>query len=104
MSYFTGTTVARSRRVPVRWTGKTRRRVAAGLAEVRRSVPRLHLRILSANVFRAYNAYGREIRELVSSLGLDSAVHIENGADPASRGRGDAPLRLRRYFVGARDI
>jgi teichuronic acid biosynthesis glycosyltransferase TuaC len=53
------------------------------VAEVRRSVPRLHLRILSANVFRAaYAKDRREIRELVSSLGLESVVRIENGADP----------------------
>jgi teichuronic acid biosynthesis glycosyltransferase TuaC len=52
------------------------------VAEVRRTVPRLHLRILSANAFRAYASDRRQIHELVSSLGLDSAVCIENGADP----------------------
>jgi glycosyltransferase involved in cell wall biosynthesis len=42
----------------------------------------LHLRILSANAFRAYASDRHQIHELVSSLGLDSAVCIENGADP----------------------
>ena len=52
------------------------------LAEARRILPKLHLRILSSNAFRAYAADRREMRQLVSSLGLEGAVHIETGADP----------------------
>jgi teichuronic acid biosynthesis glycosyltransferase TuaC len=52
------------------------------IADVRRTMPRLHLRILSANAYRAYAADRREIRELISSLRLDAAVNLENGADP----------------------
>jgi len=52
------------------------------LAEARQSLPKLHLRILSANAFRAYDTDYRKMRELVSSLGLDSVVSLENGADP----------------------
>jgi glycosyltransferase involved in cell wall biosynthesis len=51
-------------------------------AEVRRAMPRLHLRILSANAFKAYATDRREIRQLISSLGLDAAVSLENGKDP----------------------
>jgi teichuronic acid biosynthesis glycosyltransferase TuaC len=52
------------------------------LAEVRVTLPQLHLRILSANAFHAYTTDYRKMRELVSSLGLDSAVGFENGVDP----------------------
>jgi len=52
------------------------------LAEVRRALPQIHLRILSANAFRAYGADRREVRSLISSLGLESAVRVVNGADP----------------------
>jgi teichuronic acid biosynthesis glycosyltransferase TuaC len=52
------------------------------VAEARRTVPGLHLRILSANAFRAYPADQREMRELVRSLGLDDVVHIMKGSDP----------------------
>jgi glycosyltransferase involved in cell wall biosynthesis len=54
------------------------------LAEARRTAPELHLRILSGNALRAYSAELREIRELVSSLGLDAAVRVEEGANPAA--------------------
>jgi len=52
------------------------------LAEARRVLPKLHLRILSSNAFRAYDADRRQMRRLVSLLGLEGAVHIETGADP----------------------
>ena len=52
------------------------------LAKARRILPKLHLRILSSNAFRAYAADRREMRQLVSSLGLEGAVHIETGVDP----------------------
>jgi glycosyltransferase involved in cell wall biosynthesis len=52
------------------------------LAKARQALPRLHLRVLSANAFRAYATDHREMRELISSLRLDSAVYIENGVDP----------------------
>jgi glycosyltransferase involved in cell wall biosynthesis len=51
-------------------------------AEVRSAMPRLHLRILSANAFSAYATDRREMRHLISSLGLDAAVSVENGKDP----------------------
>src|SRR5258708_23653660 len=54
------------------------------LAEARRSMPSLRLRILSGDVFRAYASDRREIHELISSLGLESAVRIGNGADPSA--------------------
>ena len=54
------------------------------LAEVRRTVPGLRLRILSGNALRAYAGEVREMRALVSSLGLDVAVQVENGASPAA--------------------
>ena len=54
------------------------------LAEARRSMPSLRLRILSGDVFRAYASDRREIHELISSLGLESAVRIENGAHPSA--------------------
>jgi glycosyltransferase involved in cell wall biosynthesis len=54
------------------------------VAEARRTAPEIHLRVLSANAFRAYGADRRAMRALVSSLGLDTAVHIENGAEPAA--------------------
>ena len=52
------------------------------LALVRRTIPELRLRILSADAFRAYARDRREIRELIATLGLDSAVEIVNGSDP----------------------
>jgi teichuronic acid biosynthesis glycosyltransferase TuaC len=54
------------------------------LAEARRTLPRLHLRVLSANAYRAYGADRRAMRELISSLGLGAAVRVENGAAPAA--------------------
>ncbi len=53
------------------------------LANVRRTMPEVHLRILSASAFRTYAKDRREMHELISSLGLDSAVEITNGVDPA---------------------
>lgn len=52
------------------------------LAIVRETIPDLRLKILSANAFRAYGRDRREVRELISSLGLDSAIQVVNGADP----------------------
>ena len=52
------------------------------LAEVRRTMPKVHLRILSSNARLAYNKDRREVRQLISSLGLEEAVRVETGADP----------------------
>jgi glycosyltransferase involved in cell wall biosynthesis len=52
------------------------------VAQVRRSIPELRLRILSANAFRAYGSNRRDARRLISELGLDPAVTIVNGSDP----------------------
>jgi glycosyltransferase involved in cell wall biosynthesis len=51
-------------------------------AEARRTVPRLRLRILSAKAYRAYVNDRREVRQLISSLGLEGAVRVEDGLDP----------------------
>lgn len=48
----------------------------------RRSVPGVRLRILSANAFRAYGRDRREVRDLISELGLEPAITVVNGADP----------------------
>jgi len=53
------------------------------LVEARRSIPDLRLRILSANAFQAYGSDRREIRDLISSLGLEAAVTVVNGASPS---------------------
>jgi glycosyltransferase involved in cell wall biosynthesis len=52
------------------------------VAEARRTLPRLHLRLLSANAFRAYGADRRQMRTLIAELGLEAAVRVEHGADP----------------------
>ena len=52
------------------------------LAEARSILPKLHLRILSSNAFRAYAEDRREMQQLVSSLGLEAAVQIETGVAP----------------------
>jgi len=52
------------------------------LAMARRSAPELHLKILSANAFRAYGRDRREISALIEELGLAASVQIVNGADP----------------------
>jgi len=52
------------------------------LAEVRRILPKLHLRILSSNASRAYAADLREMPQLICSLGLEGAVRVETGVDP----------------------
>jgi glycosyltransferase involved in cell wall biosynthesis len=52
------------------------------VAEVRRTRPEIHLRMLSANAFRAYSRDRRETAALISSLGLDDAVTVVNGSDP----------------------
>jgi len=54
------------------------------VAEVRRTMPDVRLRILSANAFRAYGADRREMTDLISSLDLQTAVTVVNGADPAA--------------------
>jgi teichuronic acid biosynthesis glycosyltransferase TuaC len=52
------------------------------LAIARRELPRLRLRILSADAYRAYSRDRREVRALIGSLGLESAVEIVQGSDP----------------------
>lgn len=52
------------------------------LAIARRSMPALHLRVLSANAFQAYGKDRREMRALIGQLGLTDAVTIVDGADP----------------------
>jgi glycosyltransferase involved in cell wall biosynthesis len=51
-------------------------------AEARLTLPRLRLRILSANAFRAYRKDRCEVQQLISSLGLEGAVRVETGLDP----------------------
>ena len=51
------------------------------LAEVRRTHPDVHLRILSADAYRAYGSDRREMQELIGALGLESAVSVETGTD-----------------------
>ena len=53
------------------------------VAEVRQAMPGLHLRILSATSLHAYARDRREMRALISSLGLDDAVRVASGTDPA---------------------
>jgi teichuronic acid biosynthesis glycosyltransferase TuaC len=65
------------------------------LAEARKSMPSLHLRILSANAYRAYGSDRREVRRLISALGLDEAVHVVHGTEP----RGVADAMRRAAFV-----
>jgi glycosyltransferase involved in cell wall biosynthesis len=52
------------------------------LAEVRRTRPALHLRVLAANTFENYGADLAEVKALIRSLGLESAVRFEAGAEP----------------------
>jgi teichuronic acid biosynthesis glycosyltransferase TuaC len=52
------------------------------LADVRRTMPELHLRIIASNAYGAYRKDWNDVRALVSSLGLDRAVVIEHGKDP----------------------
>jgi glycosyltransferase involved in cell wall biosynthesis len=52
------------------------------LADVRRAVPSMRLRILSSTAFKAYGADRKEVFDLVGSLGLTDAVRVEHGADP----------------------
>ena len=52
------------------------------VAEARRTLPQLHLRLLSANAYRAYGADRRQMRTLIAELGLEAAVRVEHGADP----------------------
>jgi glycosyltransferase involved in cell wall biosynthesis len=52
------------------------------LALARRQRPRLHLKILSANAFRAYSQDRREVNELIDRLDLASAVRIVGGSEP----------------------
>jgi teichuronic acid biosynthesis glycosyltransferase TuaC len=49
---------------------------------VRRSVPDVRLRILSANAFRAYGRDRREVRDLIARLRLEPAITFVDGADP----------------------
>jgi len=52
------------------------------LALARKQRPRLHLKILSANAFRAYSRDRREVNELIDQLKLASAVRIVAGSEP----------------------
>jgi glycosyltransferase involved in cell wall biosynthesis len=52
------------------------------LALARRRRPQLHLKILSANAFRAYSQDRREVTGLIEELGLSAAVRIVDGSDP----------------------
>jgi teichuronic acid biosynthesis glycosyltransferase TuaC len=53
------------------------------LALVRRTMPQLHLTILSANAFRAYGADRKEVESLIETLDLQKAVRVVNGTTPA---------------------
>ncbi len=53
------------------------------LADVRGTMPQLRLRIISASAFRTYAADRSEMHALIASLGLESAVTIVNGVEPA---------------------
>lgn len=52
------------------------------LALARRQRPTLHLKILSANAFRAYSQDRREVHSLIEQLDLTAAVRIVEGSDP----------------------
>ncbi len=52
------------------------------VAEVRRQMPDVRLRILSANAFRAYSADRQAMADLITSLGLQTAVTVVNGSNP----------------------
>ncbi|MEO8484474.1 MAG: glycosyltransferase [Acidobacteriota bacterium] len=54
------------------------------VAAVRRDMPDIRLRILSANAFQAYGADRREMTDLIASLDLQTAVTVVNGSDPAA--------------------
>ena len=51
-------------------------------ALARREAPRLRLRILSANAFRAYGRDRKEMHAVIDELGIASAITLVNGADP----------------------
>jgi glycosyltransferase involved in cell wall biosynthesis len=53
------------------------------LAEARESMPELHLRILSGTAFKAYGKDRQAMRDLIATLGIESAVTLVDGADPA---------------------
>ena len=65
------------------------------LADVRRSMPGLHLRILSADAYHAYASDRREVRRLIATLGLADAVRFVHGTDP----HGVADAMRRAAFV-----
>jgi glycosyltransferase involved in cell wall biosynthesis len=52
------------------------------LALARKQRPRLHLKILSANAFRAYAQDRREVNDLIDQLGLAAVIRIVPGSDP----------------------
>ena len=75
------------------------------VAVARRTLPQLHLRYCRRTPIARTAPIAARCGTLISSLGLDEAVRVENGAAPAARRRGDAPLRLRRRVIHeARDI
>jgi glycosyltransferase involved in cell wall biosynthesis len=53
------------------------------LAELRRTNPELHLRIIASNAHGAYYKDWNEVRTLIPALGLEDAVRIEQGKSPA---------------------
>jgi len=53
------------------------------VAQARRTLPDLRLRILSASAFRSYATDRAEMRGLISTLGLDGVVDVVNGASPS---------------------
>lgn len=65
------------------------------LADVRRTMPGLHLRILSANAYRAYGKDRRDVERLIETLGLSDAVQIVRGTEP----EGVADAMRRAAFV-----
>ncbi len=52
------------------------------VAEARRTLPDLRLRILSAAAFRSYAADRAEMHGLIPALGLNDCTEVVNGADP----------------------
>ena len=53
------------------------------LSDVRHTNPDVHLRILSADAYRAYGSDRREMLQRITSLGLEAAVTVQTGTDPA---------------------
>ena len=69
------------------------------LAEARSILPKLHLRILSSNAFRAYAEDRREMQQLVFFARARSGGSDRDGRGSPGRRRGNAALWLRRCLV-----